>query len=398
MINKQNLLSIFAFSALLFVTTPYAESSEPDNDTSLFRQKGIIRLTLEETIPENCQKKGELITSLRSSQLTNVPTEVEPGIKKEVGYTFPNTAPWCLLAAKYIKSFRGNRPNLGDWGCGNGFFSRHAVIAGANPFAIDSSLPAANEANRTIYKTGSYLPDGLDIKELYKVSHASVVNPGPVFMNRKNHVNVAFNVIHYLSPCDADLLLNNLFKNTENNGILILCCDTPFDSNNVAGVYYQEGKKLGLKYPGYGIYSKSTIVYLDDQKNKNYLTRSVYRPTAKDEKAEKFKMGCIYGGIYPVTNDYKLDNGQTLKVTQEFPNTHALNILKDSRRPYCFSTGHQAFNRFDYPGLKNVVELAGFSVLNGWYTDHWLNDLYPYDHEGPEEIRKSKVVLVAQKK
>ena len=398
--HKQSIFSALAFSGMLVASVYSTEAAEDGiHNTDLFRQTGIIRLTVEETIPENSQKKLEAINLLKSIQLTSVKTDVEPSVKKEVGYSFPTSAPWCLLTTKYIKSLNF-RPNLGDWGCGHGFFSRHALISGANPYAIDSSLQAANEANKIIFQTKGYIdiPEGLKMTDLYKAANVSVVNPGNKFMERKNHINVAFNVLHYLSPSDADIFLQNLYTNTTDNGVVIICFDTPFDPNKTSMDYYNEGKQNNLKYPGYGVYSKSTIVFLDNTNAKNYLTRGAYRPTEEEEKKEKFKMGQLYSGIYPKITEFEnADNGQTLKIGQGDPVDHPLNILNQSQRPYCYATGHQAFNKFDYNGLRNVVELAGFSVINGWYTDHSIDTLYPHDNVDLDKIRKSKVVIVAQK-
>jgi len=43
------------------------------------------------------------------------------------------------------------------------------------------------------------------------------------------------------------------------------------------------------------------------------------------------------------------------------------------------------------------MELAGFTVISGWYTDHDRDTLYPVNHPDLDKIRKSKVVIVAQK-
>lgn len=382
-------------AGLLFSTLSTLKASTKSSElkgVELFKSKEPISLTLEETIPENVQNRSGAIEVLKSAKLTNVATDKEEGVKKEAGFTFPTSAPWCLLTAKFIQ-LQSFRPNLGDWGCGHGFFPRHALLSGANPKAIDSSLNAAKEANKIIFGAKAYLPEGLDIKNLYTVAQASVTNPNTKFMERKNHINVAFNVIHYLSPPDADKFLSKLYENTADNGIVVICSDTPFLHFPVDWPFYEKRSKLGIKYPGYGVYSQSTVVFLDSQNEKHFVNRSVYEMTSEEEKLGRFKMGQMYKGIYPL--DLSYDDGQTIIVSEQYPDG---DILKNVKRPYAYATGHQAFNKFDYHGLKKVLEGAGFTVINGWYTDHTLNTLYPHDDKGLDtKTKKSKVVIVAQK-
>jgi hypothetical protein len=394
-ISMKKVLSHAPILGLLLSTIlSSAAMDSPNLNIELFKTPGPITLTVGETIPDNCQRRGEFIRLIEQTPLTGVKVAQDGKVKKEVGFTFPTTAPWCLLTTKYIRSL-DFRPTMGDWGCGNGFFSRHALIAGANPFAMDSSLEAANEANALIYRAGVYLPEGLDVKTIYKAMKTSVVEPAKVFMNRKNHINVAFNVIHYLCPGDADQFLINLFVNTLQGGIVVLSSDTPFGQDNVNLDFYNEGVVLGNKYPGYGLYSTSTVVPLNQPNQRLSRNRCVHRLTVEEESTGKFQMGVMYKGIYPALNNY--DDGSTITVLD--PMSDKKDILgKQSGMPYAYATGHQLFNRLEYNGLKLVLEAAGFTVINGWYTDHNIDTLYPHDDmEAFERIRKSKVVIVAQK-
>jgi len=378
---KQSVFSFLAVFALLSMGIP-AHAMEEDLD--LFGGTTPLKLRLEETIPAG-PKKADICKFLKSVEETEVKTDAEAGLTKESGFSYPTMAPWCLLASKYIQS-RKDRPDLGDWGCGHGFFSRHAMLSGANPYAIDSSLAAANEANKQIFESKRYLPEGVKMKELYKVSNTSVTNPCPKFMERQNDINVAFNVLHYLCPTDADLFLEKLYENTKDNGIVILSCDTPRDPGNVCQAFYEANKANGLKYPGYGVYSISSLKSLEGKK-KGIVIRGVSPITPEEEAARKFKMGVTYRGLYPLQAESR-DNGETIVVHPE---------AGDLEPPYAFNTVHQARNNFHYPELKNVLELAKFTVLNGWYTDHMLDTLYPFDTRDLN-ILGSKVVVVAQKR
>jgi hypothetical protein len=385
--------------SMLLAFAPSAHAMEKDSQLDLFKGSELITITLQETIPNNCQNRDGAIELLRSRKLTVVQNDSDSSLnskvsKKDVGFTFPNTAPWCLLATKYITTL-DFRPNLGDWACGHGYFSSHAMIAGANPFAIDLSKAGAMEANKTIWACRRYLPEGSNAKNIYRASQTSVINPGSIFMDRKNHINVAFNILHYLKPNDADQLLKNLFVNTIDGGIAILCCDTPTDGLNVINNFYAENVRKDMKYPGYGIYSKSTIVFLSDPNNNKQLVRRACKISAQDEKEKQ--MGITYNGIYPVKTQFDIhDNGATIMGGSDSMDS-GLNKLDQTGQPYCYATAHNLFNYFEYPALKSLLEGVGFQVLNGWYTDHNIDTLYPYDHVDLDKIRKSKLVVVAQK-
>lgn len=387
---RSNKKKIFACSIVLSLPlfaclTPLQAMEQRASASDFFRQSGKLKFTVEETIADNCQDRDAAISLLKSAPLTSV--EIEKG----VGLAFSTTAPWCLLTAKYIKSLK-YRPILGDWGCGHGFFSTHALLSGANPYAIDSSLAAANITNKHICEARKHLPPGLNIKDLYRAANTSVLKPSARFMYLTKDINVAFNVIHCLSPSEADLLLTNLFENTRDNGIAIINCDTPFDQNNIQNVYYNQRKEMGLKYPGYGVYNFSSVVFFSSPEISNLLCLSVGRITEEEQESKRKKMGKMYRGSYPFISDYH--NGQTTMVTNS--NSEA-SLLAECNESYYYATGHQLFNKFDYAGLKNVMELAGFTVLNGWYTDDNSDTLYPHDSEEVDTIRASKLVVVAQK-
>jgi len=354
-------------------------------EEDVLRSQKPLKVTLEETIPGG-DKKAEIVAFLKSVPITPVDVDHEVGINKTGGFSFPTTAPWSLMITKHIKSLKV-RPNLGDWGCGHGFFSRHALLSGANPWALDSSKAAATEANKNIWATKKYLAKGLELKNLYKVFHGSVTDPSAEFTARQNHINIAFNVLHYLSPSDADRFLQKLYENTASLGIVVLCCDTPFDPNGISLAFYQKRKKQGVKYPGFGLYSSSTVVFQDGRQGDK--ERAVSSITEAEEKAGTFKMGHLYQGVYP---PHAIDNGQTIRVDNP---SLGRGILGKDVAPYTYSSIHYAFNKFDFQGLAMVLESAGFSVINGWYANHHGDTLYPIGVASG--ISASKVVVAAQK-
>jgi len=150
---------------------------------------------------------------------------------------------------------------------------------------------------------------------------------------------------------------------------------------------------MDVKYPGLGLYTKSNIIFKSDMNKKLSAILSVHRPT--EEEKSVFKTGQCYNGSYP-GNDL-VDDTKTLFVDDP-SGTSTGNIL-NNQRPYYYQNFHQLLNIFDYGALKIVVEAAGFTVINGWYTDHVIDTLYPHDAEiNPSLCKKTKVVIVAQKK
>lgn len=390
-------LSLFSFSCASGARAMEREGAQEPGFTSFLKAKGPLSLTLEETIPETCRDRDRLITLLKATPLTPVPmaavTEGAP--KNEVGFSFPTTAPWCLLAAKCIR-FLGGNPSVGDWGCGSGFFARHAVLSGGRVNAIDGSQKALEEANKLIWGGRSFLPEGREMKGAYSVfTPASVTNPGAKFMERQNQMNVAFNLIHYLNPIDADLFLKNFYDNTADGGIVFLVSDTPVSDSSKGVSGYNERKASGEKYPGYSVYTRSTVVFGHQPDSKKLFNRSVFPLLDYKVASEQFQIGKSYKGFYPLTEENDYDNGQTIKVNLDFPDG---DILGDIQEPYFYATGHQVFNKFDCEPLARVLRMTGFEVLNSWYTDHTLGTLYPAnDPDTTNKTQRSKAVVVARK-
>jgi|GEM_PF-1680931 len=382
---------VFLFLAVFTLLSAETLAHAMEEALELFGATKPLTLALAETIPEGPQK-ADICAFLNSATMTMVRTDAEAGVTKENGFSYPTMTPWCLLAAKYIQSLE-RRPDLGDWGCGHGFFARHALLSGANPYALDSNLAAVREAKKNIWAVKQYLPKDLKLKNLYKVFHHSVTDPGAEFMARQNDINVAFNVLHYLRPMDVDLFLTKLYENTKDNGIVILSCDTPRDLDGLRQDFYEANKAKGLQYPGYGVYNISSLTFLDS-KEKGLVIRGVSPITPEEETSRKFKMGVTYEGLYPSSLEPSYDNGQTITVNKKCLGGHLLAGALE--QPYFYHTVHQARNNFHYPELKKVLELAKFTVLNGWYTDHMLDTLYPFDTKD-FNILGSKVVVVAQK-
>jgi len=278
------------------------------------------------------------------------------------------------------------------------FFQGIRVLAGANLWALEFSKAAATEANKNIWVIKQFIPASL-LKDLYRVFSRSVTDPGPDFMARQNHINVAFNVIHYLAPTDADKFLENLYQNTIPNGLVFLSADMPYDPDSKGNEmsFYNERKAQGVKYPGYGVYSLSRIEFLGGEGEFSW-NRGVLPLTKEEETSGVLAMGERYPGLCRPGAAHAYDDGQTIEVQEPFSPRDILGELSGKAAPaYRYFTNHYTYNKFDYEGLARVLELAGFSVVNGWHIDNIMDTLYPI-HTPKPPLRKHRVVVVAQKR
>jgi len=123
--GKQN---IFLFLAALLLAMSSTAMEE-----DLLRSDKPLKLTLEESIPEG-REKEKIVSFLKA---TSPKTAVENDLKKVFGFSFPPSSPWGLLVIKYMQSqlWKGC-PNVGDWGCGHGFFSRHTGVSGRESLGL----------------------------------------------------------------------------------------------------------------------------------------------------------------------------------------------------------------------------------------------------------------------
>lgn len=337
--------------------------------------------SLDEILPSNLtdEQKTEIKSFIQSTKLTLIKTQHDPKSMNEpvrdVGYTFPTLAPWCLLALEEIKNQSektGKRIPIGDWGGGYCYFSRDAIIFGALPNVLEKHKDIATIANNTIYTAKKFLPQDLRMDHLYKVFVDSVTNPAKNFMDRKNQINVSFNVIHHLNPEEADKLIHNMYENTLDNGLIFIVSATPYTSNinrEIAIDYYKKRQEEGEKYPGFGLYNSA--------KRQNFLGGRIETmahsvvPFVK-KSHQHLEMAVDYSGIFPKNVKYE-------------------DIVY--KNDYAYNYYYHLYNPMDHISLSNIIEQAGFTVLKSWYCGHDSSELFSPDSNN----FKSKVVVIAKK-
>lgn len=348
-------------------------------------------ITLEETIASDCQNQEDLLEILRNTPLTS-----NPGLVStiDVGFTFPSTTPWCLYAAKLIKDLydaTGGRVPVGDWGSGLGFFARHALVAGATVNALELDKQTAISSAPYIKKISPHLPDGVQIKDIFKTYFGNATDLTPEFMARQNQVNVAFNVIHHLTPSQVSVVLSKMFENTTEGGWVVLCCDAPLLA--IEGRFYEDSLAAGIKHPGFGVYNHVDLIYSNGRTPNATLNIELL----PEEAALKLGAGKSHPGLF--SNDpavMSLPHTGT-NITQKDHDSSALSTIMSFPGPYAYSYRHNVVNKYRFEALSALFEEAGFKVTHGWYADHTSPILYPHQHPLPKGVYGSKVVIVAQK-
>lgn len=406
--------------------------SQPESAEDKLKAPGIKKPLLTNTLPNHWPKaKREAAFHLLNNQrLTLMEQEPAPGETspssqvsaasaelprrntRSFGFSYPPNTPWQLLVMEYVKNLTESNEEtvfVGDWGAGQGVFSLHACMAGARVKAIEQSRLNAQLANNTtIPRAKQFLPEGQRLKDTYSVTHGSVVTPPRAFLDRHNHVNAVFNVIPHLTPEETTVCVQNVFSNTLPGGVAIFVVETPYTQELRAPVnlkYYNENRALGKPFPGYGVYTHSSIRTIDEGKEIR-MPRSVYEPTPDEIKENKFPMGTIFSGhckdsllsyVNPQDN-----GGMVMQLNPNLRKDDPENILKHEGVLYTYHTSHLAQNLMDYPELAALLEKKGFCVVNGYYTDNFGDTLYPNDIGNTMapttgKFQRSRVVVIAKR-
>lgn len=395
-----NLFIIITTICALPLSAATLVSDQKTDDVPSPAKTSIVTVALEDTLAPDCKAPETLSETLRTTSLTLNPKSA-PNV--DVGFTFPSTTPWSLYAAKLIRDRYEESGStihvcVGDWGSGLGFFTRHALVAGGTVNALEFDKTIAAAAADYMRKIIPHLPQGIKIKDVLGRYRGSATTPPAAFMARKNHINVAFNLLHHLTPDDVILLLNNLAKNTLEGGYVVICCDTPL-LDEVSKAFYRENKEKGSKFPGVGIYTQSRVspynpktLEVSPQKFKTTLKAQV--PSTYE--ITQLQMGRCHKGSYPPNP--LADDTCTI-----FANTpHENELMKtffgiDFTPPYVSQTSHQLMNKFKFEELALLLKEAGFEITHGWYTNPAIQELYPYSSPLPAGVLAAKLVVVAQK-
>lgn len=375
-------------------------SNSKADDVPSHSKTTIVTVALEDTIAPNCEDPETLSETLRTTALTLNPKSAS---NVDVGFTFPSTTPWSLYAAKLIRdryeaSDSKDRVCVGDWGSGLGFFSRHAIVAGGTVNALELDKTIAVSSVPHIKAILPHLPEGTNIKDVFRTYYESVTTPSPAFMGRPNHVNVAFNIIHHLTPDDVILFLNNLAENTLEGGYVVICCDTPL-LQKTDKAFYLANKGKGSKFPGFGVRTQATVHSYDPKtrkitSGKHKLSLSTEAPSPSD--VARLQMGKVYKGSFHLNPT--LDDRPTLITTSAFEQSFMETTFGISfPYPYVSQSYHQLINQFMFEELAVLLNEAGFDVTNGWYTNPGIQELYPCSPPLPKGVLAAKLVVVAQK-
>lgn len=395
-----NLFIIITTICALPLSAATLVSDQKTDDVPSPAKTSIVTVALEDTLAPDCKAPETLSKTLRTTSLTLNPKSA-PNV--DVGFTFPSTTPWSLYAAKLIRDRYEESGStihvcVGDWGSGLGFFTRHALVAGGTVNALEFDKTIAAAAADYMRKIIPHLPQGIKIKDVLGRYRGSATTPPAAFMARKNHINVAFNLLHHLTPDDVILFLNNLAENTLEGGYVVICCDTPL-LEKTDEEFYLANKEKGSKFPGFGAYTQASVQSYNPAtkmptSQKHRITLSAASPSPSD--VDRLQMGKVYKGSFHLNSTF--DDRPTLTTNTAFEQ-----LLMDIMFgisfpfPYISQSYHQLINKFKFEELALLLKEAGFEITHGWYTNPAIQELYPHSAPLPAGVLAAKLVVVAQK-
>lgn len=354
-----NSITAIAAAAQLIIFSGLASSSgliAADFTTETYEffsnipQEEIENLRFDQLLANNVESKEDIIKILKSKSPSGVVKILDNGTKLDYGVTFANSFPWTKLTAQVIKRMfdrTGERVTVGSWGCGYGYSEALLLLAGADLKALDLNEDAANSANRYLFSLVRLSKIGDMKSPKYTLACSSVENPPPPFMDRKNQINVCFNVIHYLNPEQSESLLDNLYNNTLDGGFVVISC-LALDKDLVE-VYNID---MSRDYPGYKLYSE---VYICDQIEPRCTLTQVSEVTDENKDA---MWTPIVEPMVMVANRA----GSRFEAAAE-----DLNLLS-----YRYLIHHRVVNKFTIEALGELLAKHGFVFVKGFEADEFV--------------------------
>jgi SAM-dependent methyltransferase len=312
-------------------------------------QEEIDNLKFDQLLANNVESKAEIIEILKSKSHSSVHRKLADGTKLDYGFTFAHGFPWTKLTAQAIKDMfdrTGERVTVGSWGCGYGYSEALLLLAGADLKALDLNEDAANSANRYLFSLVRLSKIGDMKSPKYTVAHASVENPPRPFMDRKNQINVCFNVMHYLRPEQNERLLDNLYNNTLDGGFVVISC-MALDEELVRAY-----NMLG-DYPGYKLYSE--VYICDNQKRPRFTLTQISEVTDENENA-------MWASILEPVVMVKNRAGSRFEAAAE----------DLSLSSYSYLIHHRVVNKFTIEALEKLLAKHGFVFVKGFEADEFV--------------------------
>lgn len=280
-------------------TNPSPNEATPGVQTLAYNPCTAIR----DSLPNLWMTDGD--TKKKAVEVICAPREVritEEHQQHNCGRSFPSSSSWNAYFLERLKEC-GPNPLVRDWGSGDGWGALPFVIAGAHVKLLEMDRSAAQASQQNLKHAKPFLVDR-KIGDAARVYLGNAVVPPPSFLEGGlSDMNLAMNLIHYLTPSDTQALLQNLYNYTKVGGFIALVMVAPNVNEDLENRYYGENLLKAQEIcPGYGIYSRSECLVVTPKSKapqeitKVMVTRSIYKP--KPHEVENFPMGREFQGLF----------------------------------------------------------------------------------------------------
>lgn len=264
-------------------------------------------------------------------------TKIPCSKEEDWGFSFTINANHLIFLQLISNQFKRTkeRVSVADLGCGNGYFSALAILAGGKVHAVEKN--SYKEANMYIFKTTKNILgyDKDTAKNFYSVFPQDILGEKISWNETKHKFVLCDNVLHFFSPDQCDLFAKRSYENMldneynhNDNGVIFITADSPHYHKTWFDFYKRNSKS---PYPGYGVYSKKRT-------NTQHKLDVVGNPV-------EVKGDLIPGKLYP---GHYTKEGKTIDIEETY---------------------HTVKNLFTKEDLATVFTKQGFSLQKSYYLD-----------------------------
>ncbi|MBS0272096.1 MAG: class I SAM-dependent methyltransferase [Proteobacteria bacterium] len=307
-----------------------------------------------------------------------IPLDPSP-IKKDYGFDFPHVShalEKVLIEIKTRYERTGIHPVILDAGAGTGTATWKMIIAGGQAFPLELNRAAATQLLTRLRKVKAYL--NVPPKDLCPAVYIdTVMNFESKAYARVYDITYSGNLIHFLSPEDAQSYVKQLFKVTKPGGVAVATTNAPSYIPCVFDLW-RKNRDQGNPFPGYMIKDQEIIrCGYSDGSERNVAINIL---DAHSPKNNDLYPGTERDGFYSDPQD---------EIKWE-----PLPSLTTNDASYFVRNAHSALHFFDTETLSKLFSDAGFTVTKAYYFSGDDEKIFPEamtDEQLKEKIYNSVV-------
>ncbi|MBI2706760.1 MAG: methyltransferase domain-containing protein [Proteobacteria bacterium] len=335
----------------------------------------------------------QLAKEIDAESQTRIPTDPSP-IKKDYGFSFPHISPpleRVLIEIKTRYETTGVRPRTLDAGPGTGLGTRKIVIAGGEAVPLELNKAAAIQLQRNLLTTKPYLLKESVREVCPQIFIDNVMNFESKAYSHPFDVTYSANLIHFLSPEDAQSYVKQLFKVTKPGGLAVATANAPSYFPCVIDLW-RENRDLGNPFPGNMVKDLQVLRIVDydgdNKKVQNELDfvvdfwrtlRETGHPLSTEEHQKRIQnlswherkelnvMTDTVAAHSPQNNDLYPGTGRNGFYSNPQEKEEWKFIVSTNIGSYTSREEHLAFHYFDTETLSKLFSDAGFTVKAAYY-------------------------------